>query len=147
MYSKAEKQALIQEFWTTFGQNYPRKWLLHKTKIKDVHFKFYADNKKVGVCLEIGCKSEDLKKIYYEKIISLFSLLKDEFLPNIKEEYHHLLENGKEVALFWEESNQWSMHNKQHWEEIFDYFYDKMDAFERFFFEYEDYIRDLETNT
>jgi hypothetical protein len=68
-------------------------------------------------------------------------------LPNIQEEYHHLLENGKEVALFWEESNQWSMHNKQHWEEIFDYFYDKMDAFERFFFEYEDYIRDLETNT
>ena len=31
--------------------------------------------------------------------------------------------------------------------EIFDFFAEKMDAFERFFYENEDYIKDLEINT
>jgi len=37
--------------------------------------------------------------------------------------------------------------NRSSWPEIFDFFNDNMDAFERFFYEYEDYIRDLEINT
>ncbi|MCC5655230.1 DUF4268 domain-containing protein [Nostoc sp. XA013] len=40
-----------------------------------------------------------------------------------------------------------SLFNKATWPAIFDFFYENMDAFERFFYEYQDYITDLEINT
>ena len=35
-----------QEFWTSFGKSFPRKWTLYNTKIKGFSFKFYFDTKK-----------------------------------------------------------------------------------------------------
>ena len=68
MYSKEQTRELKNIFWTRFSDAYPKKWLLHKTKIKDFAFKFYADNKKIEVMLAIECKDEDLRKIYFQKI-------------------------------------------------------------------------------
>jgi hypothetical protein len=45
MYSKEETQRL-NAFWSSLLKNYPRKWLLYDTKIKDFSFKFYVDNKR-----------------------------------------------------------------------------------------------------
>ena len=42
MYSKEENQKLKREFWVSFANKYPRKWVLYNTKIKDFSFKFYA---------------------------------------------------------------------------------------------------------
>ena len=42
-----------------FANAYPRKWLLYDTKIKDVTFKFYIDNKKAQVLLDIEPKEEE----------------------------------------------------------------------------------------
>jgi hypothetical protein len=36
-----------------FGKSFPRKWILYNTKIKDMAFKFSADNKKAEVSLDI----------------------------------------------------------------------------------------------
>jgi hypothetical protein len=38
------------------------------------------------------------------------------------------------------------MNRKSDWETIFEFFSDKMDAFERFFYEHEEYIKNLEIN-
>lgn len=147
MFSKAEAQIIKKEFWTAFADAYPRKWLLYDTKIKDVTFKFYVDNKKAQVLLDIEPKENEKRKIYFEKIVSLKDILLDEFLPEavIEKEFH--LETGKAISRVWVEQTGISLYNKATWNEIFDFFYEKMDAFERFFYEYEDYIRDLEINT
>jgi hypothetical protein len=146
MFSKEEAQALKKEFWSTFGQEYPRKWLLYNTKIKDFSFKFYVDNKKAEVLLEIEPRDQEKRRIYYEKIISLKDILVDEFLPDAIFEEHFYVEN-KEVSRIWVTLNQVSLNRKSDWPVIFDFFYEQMDAFERFFYEYEDYIKDLEMNT
>src|SRR5690554_506806 len=146
MYSKKESRELKREFWTTFSEKYPRKWLLYNTKIKDFSFKFYADNKRIEVLLAIENKDLELRKIYFQKIESLKAVLTEEFLPDVFFEEHFVLDNGKEISKVWVEKNQISFHNKDNWDEIFDFFHQKMDAFERFFYEYEDYIRDLEIN-
>jgi len=78
MFSKNEAQQLKQEFWTAFGKSFPRKWLLYDTKIKDFSFKFYADNKKAEVSLDIEMKDELFREAYYDKIWSLEAMLKDE---------------------------------------------------------------------
>ncbi|MDI9257216.1 DUF4268 domain-containing protein [Flavobacterium sedimenticola] len=147
MYSKEEAQRIKKEFWTAFAEAYPRKWLLYDTKIKDVTFKFYIDNKKAQVLLDIEPKDEEKRKIYYEKIESLKTILHEEYLPEAILERHFYLDNGKVISRIWVEKTGVSLHNKIYWPEIFDFFHETMSAFEYFFYEYEEYIKDLEINT
>jgi uncharacterized protein DUF4268 len=147
MFSKEESQQIKKEFWTAFAEAYPRKWILYDTKIKDFTFKFHVDNKKAQVLIDIEPKDEEKRKIYYEKIESLKTILLEEYLEDAIFERNFYLENGKCISKIWVEKNGISLFNKSSWNEIFDFFSEKMDAFERFFYEYEDYIRDLEINT
>jgi hypothetical protein len=147
MYSKEESLFIKKEFWTAFASAYPRKWLLYDTKIKDVTFKFYIDNKKAQVLLDIEPKEEEKRKIYYEKIESLKMILLDDYLPEAILERNFYLENGKIISRIWVEKLGVSLNNKNYWTEIFDFFNETMSQFEVFFYEYEEYIKDLEINT
>ena len=68
MFSKEEALQIKKDFWIAFAAEYPRKWLKKKKKIKDVTFKFYVDNKKAQVLLDIEPKDEEKSKICYEKV-------------------------------------------------------------------------------
>jgi hypothetical protein len=147
MFSKEEALQIKKDFWIAFAEEYPRKWLLYNTKIKDVSFKFYVDNKKAQVLLDIESKDEKKRKIYYEKIESLKNIILEDYLDDVIFERNFFLENGKLISRVWVEKLGISINNKNSWPEIFDFFAEKMEAFERFFYENEDYIRDLEINT
>lgn len=147
MFSKEEAQKIKREFWITFAQEYPKKWLLYNTKIKDVTFKFNADNKKAIVSLDIEPKDEEHRKIYFEKIESLKTILLENYLQDANFEKNFQLENGKIISRIWVEIDNISINNKSTWNTIFSFFAEKMESFEYFFYEYEDYIKDLETNT
>jgi len=62
-------------------------------------------------------------------------------------ERNFYLENGKIISRIWVEKLDVSLNNKKYWPEIFDFYNDVMTQFELFFFEHEDYIKDLEMNT
>ncbi len=147
MFSKEEALQIKKDFWIAFAEEYPRKWLLYNTKIKDVTFKFYVDNKKAQVLLDIEPKDEEKRKIYYEKVESLKTILLEDYLDDVIFERNFYLETGKVISRVWVEKTGISINNKNTWAEIFDFFAKKMDAFERFFYENEDYIKDLEINT
>jgi hypothetical protein len=147
MYSKEEAQRIKREFWISFAERYPRKWLLYNTKIKDVSFKFHADNKKAAVMLDIEPKEEEKRKIYFEKMESLKDILLSDYLPEAVLEKDLYLDNGKCISRIWVEIDRVSINNPNSWEVIHDFFYDKMNAFEMFFYEFEEYIKDLEINT
>ena len=147
MFSKEEALQIKKDFWIAFAAEYPRKWLLYNTKIKDVTFKFYVDNKKALVLLDIEPKDEEKRKIYYEKVESLKTILLEDYLDDVIFERNFYLETGKIISSVWVEKTGISINNKNTWPEIFDFFAEKMDAFERFFYENEDYIKDLEINT
>lgn len=147
MFSKEEALQIKKEFWISFATEYPRKWLLHNTKIKDVSFKFYADNKKAQVLLDIEPKSQEKRIIYYEKIESLKTILLEQYLPEAIFEREFFLENGKLLSRIWVNLDGVSINNKKSWPTIFEFFETHMSAFEMFFYEYQDYISDLEINT
>ncbi|AWM12773.1 DUF4268 domain-containing protein [Flavobacterium sp. NRK F10] len=147
MFSKEEARQIKKEFWTHFAEEYPRKWLLYDTKIKDVSFKFYIDNKKAQVSLDIEPKEDEKRKIYFEKVESLKTILQEDYLPDAIFERHYFLESGKEISRIWVELPGISINNKNTWSQVFDFFYEKMTAFEMFFYEHEEYIKDLEINT
>jgi hypothetical protein len=147
MYSKEEASHIKKEFWTAFAEAYPRKWLLYDTKIKDFTFKFFIDNKKAQVLLDIEPKDEEKRKIYFEKIESLKTILLEDYLPEAILERNFLLQTGKVISRIWVEKLDVSLNNRFYWSIIFDFFNETMAQFELFFYEHEDYIRDLEINT
>ena len=147
MYSKEEALRIKKDFWIAFAEAYPRKWLLYDTKIKDVTFKFFVDNKKAQVLLDIEPKDEEKRKIYYEKIESLKTILHEDYLPEAIFERNFYLESGKVISRIWVEKTGVSLNNKNNWGAIFDFFNETMSQFEYFFYENEDYIKDLTINT
>ncbi len=147
MYSKEEALHIKKEFWTAFAEAYPRKWLLYDTKIKDFAFKFYVDNKKAQVLLDIEPKDEEKRTIYFEKVESLKTILVEDYLPEAVLERNFYLENGKVISRIWVEKLGVSLNNRAYWPEIFTFFSEMMTQFEYFFYEYQDYLNDLEINT
>ncbi|WP_300570678.1 DUF4268 domain-containing protein [Flavobacterium sp.] len=147
MYSKEESIRIKKEFWTNFAEAYPRKWILYDTKIKDFSFKFFVDNKKAQVLIDIEPRDDEKRKIYFEKIESLKNILIEDYIPEVILERNFHLETGKIISRIWVEKYGISLNNKSNWQDIYDFFYENMDAFERFFYENQDYIKDLEINT
>lgn len=143
MFSKEEAAKIKKEFWTSFGKSFPRKWILYDTKIKDFAFKFYCDNKKAEVSIDIEIKDEIFRNAYYEKLWSLEGILEEELKCELYKDEYYTLENGKVISRFWVEKYGVSIYNKNTWQEIFEFFVEKMSAFELVYWEYEEFIKDV----
>ena len=141
MYSREETQRLKREFWIAFAEKYPRKWVLYDTKIKDFSFKFYVDNKKAQVLIDIEPRNEDNRIAYFEKLEALKNILEEEFIKDLVFEKNFVLENGKTISRIWVEKLGISVSNKQYWDEIFDFLNEKMHTLELFFLEYDEFIK------
>ncbi|WP_374507319.1 DUF4268 domain-containing protein [Flavobacterium sp.] len=144
MYSKEEAQRLKREFWIAFAEKYPRKWLLYDTKIKDFAFKFYVDNKKAQVLIDIEPRNAEKRIAYFEKLETLKNILEEEFVTDLVFEKNYYLENGKTISRIWVEQNGVSVSNRNYWDTIFDFFNEKMTALEMFYAEYDEFIKDIE---
>lgn len=144
MYSKEETQRLKREFWIEFAEKYPRKWVLYDTKIKDFSFKFYVDNKKAQVLIDIEHRNDEKRIAYFEKLEALKNILEEEFIKDLVFEKEHTLESGKTISRIWVEKLGVGVSNRNYWDEIFAFYYEKMNALEMFYLEYDDFIKDIE---
>tara|TARA_B100000767_G_C19564085_1_gene450347 strand:- start:27 stop:458 length:432 start_codon:yes stop_codon:yes gene_type:complete len=143
MFSREESAQLRKEFWTSFGKSFPKKWLLYNTKIKGFSFKFVADRKKAMVCLDIENPEELINLLYFDKMISLKSLLENE-LPRIIFNDDYELESGKKIhRIYVPFEGKFSVYNKNTWRDCFEFYMKTMPKFETFFFEYEDVIKSI----
>lgn len=143
MYSKEENQRIKREFWIAFAEKYPRKWLLYDTKIKDFSFKFFVDNKKAQVLIDIEHRSTEKRIAYFEKLVSLKNILSEEYVSSLVYEQDYTLESGKTISRIWVEKLHVSVSNRTYWDEIFDFYYENMNALELFYLEYDSYIKDI----
>lgn len=144
MYSKAESQKIKREFWVSFADKYPRKWVLYDTKIKDFSFKFFVDNKKAQVLIDIEQRSAEKRTAYFEKIEALKNIIDEEFIKDLVYEKEYVLESGKTISRIWVEIQGVGFSNRNNWDTIFDFFYEKMNALELFYLEYDEFIKDVD---
>ena len=144
MYSKEETQRLKREFWIAFAEKYPRKWLLYDTKIKDFSFKFYVDNKKAQVLIDIEPRNNIKRIAYFEKLEALKKILEEEFVQDLVFEKDFTLESGKVISRIWVEKLGVGVSNRNYWDAIFDFYNEKMSALELFYLEYDEFIKDIE---
>ncbi|WP_202701844.1 DUF4268 domain-containing protein [Flavobacterium sp. UGB4466] len=145
MYSKEESQKIKREFWVAFAEKYPRKWVLYDTKIKDFSFKFYVDNKKAQVLIDIEQRSDEKRNAYFEKIEALKNILEEEFIKDLVFEKNYTLESGKTISRIWIEKLGVGFSNRNNWDTIFDFFNEKMHALEMFYPEYDEFIKDIDS--
>ena len=143
MYSREESQKIKREFWVAFAEKYPRKWVLYDTKIKDFSFKFFVDNKKAQVLIDIEHRSDEKRNAYFEKIEALKNILEDEFVSDLVYEKNYTLESGKTISRIWVEKQGVGFSNRNNWDTIFDFFFEKMNALEMFYLEYDEFIKDI----
>ena len=141
MFSKEESRQIRQEFWTSFGKSFPRKWILYNTKIKGLSFKFHFDTKKALIALDL---EDDLENRinYWEKLVALKSILQEEYINEAIYDEEYYLENGKEISRVYVLLNEKvSIHNKNTWRVTMDFFNTIMSQFEAFFEEYKEIIK------
>jgi hypothetical protein len=141
MFSKEASRQLKQEFWTSFGKSFPKKWILYNTKIKGLAFKFYFDTKKAFICLDL---EDDLENRIncWEKLLALKTILTSEFLSDVIFEEAFFLENGKEISrIYLPLVQKVSIHNKNTWQDVMVFFNENMSKFEAFFEDYQDVIK------
>ncbi len=141
MFSKEESRQIRQEFWTSFGKSFPRKWIQYNTGIKGLSFKFYFDTKKAFVSLDVEDDLENRIK-YWGKLLALKSILMAGYLPEAIFEEEHYLDNGKEISRIYVLLDaKVSIHNKNSWLETMEFFNKTMSLFEAFFEEYKEVIK------
>ncbi len=141
MFSKEESRLLRQEFWTSFGKSFPRKWILYDTKIKGFSFKFHFDTKKAWVALDL---EDDLENRinYWEKLLSMRTILEEDYIANLIFEEEYYLDNGKEISrIYIPIEKKVSIHNKNSWQEVMEFFNDYMGKFEAFFEDYKEILK------
>jgi len=128
-----------------FAEKYPRKWVLYDTKIKDFSFKFFVDNKKAQVLIDIEQRSDEKRNAYFEKLEALKNILEEEFIKDLVFEKNYTLESGKTISRIWTEIQGVGFSNRNNWDTIFDFFFEKMNALEMFYLEYDDFIKDIDS--
>ena len=141
MFSKEESTSLRKEFWTCFGKSFPRKWVLYNTKIKGLSFKFVANRKNAMICLDIENPDKMANKILFEKILSLQTILKEEYLSEVIFDDSYRLENEKIIhRIYINHKDKFSIYNKNTWSSCYNFYVEVMPKFELFFLEYKDII-------
>ena len=139
MFSKEESRKLREEFWISFGKSYPRKWIMYKTRIKGLSFKFHFDTKKAMVSIDVEGELGQRIQLW-EKLESLKSILTDEFLPDAIFEDYFILDNQKEISRIYSTLNGVSIHNKNTWQKTMVFLNGHMEKIEEFFLNYKEVL-------
>ena len=141
MFSKEESASLRKEFWKSFGKSFPRKWILYNTKIKGLSFKFVANRKNAMICLDIEHSDEMVNKILFDKILSLKTILKEDYVSEVIFDDSYTLDNKKNIRrIYINHKEKFSIYNKNTWSSCYNFYVEEMPKFELFFLEYKDII-------
>ena len=149
MYSKEELRQLNLLFWEKFGQycavhpmlrNKSRKWMLHRTKVKDVAFRFEVNRENAKVILELGSRNEEIRLKAYEFIERYKVVMEEGFDQGLNWEFFHEREDSnKAVCRIYNQLNGVDLHRQNQWPEVYNFFIENMSRLEDNFLS----IRDL----
>ncbi|HEY5589958.1 MAG TPA: DUF4268 domain-containing protein [Paludibacter sp.] len=135
MFTKEEKEAHVQRFWSQFDDycdTIPelawrkKKWILHDTKISHIDLKFYVDNDLAMVALEINHRSEDRRLRVYELVERYRILLEEGFTGGLTWNYCYLNANMQEVCRIYIEKRGVDLYQISDWPVIYQFLAENM---------------------
>jgi len=155
MYSKEEIKKIKVRFWDGFktysspkrrSLGKPKKWLMQNTSIKALDLKFHIDQQNASVSIDIVSKSLENKVAYWNKLLSLRSIINQSFKQEVVWNDMFELESGKEIIRVGVYLNNVNILDQKCWENVYDFFFNNMIIFEELLEEYVDIIRVHRTN-
>ncbi|MEZ5107194.1 MAG: DUF4268 domain-containing protein [Draconibacterium sp.] len=152
MYSKEEIKKLHLDFWELFRkrcevhpelQHKKKKFMLHRTKIRGVAFRFEANRNNAKVMLEIHHRSEDTRLKAFE-IIERYKVIMEEGFENglTWEFYHQREDSGQEVCRIFTTLENVDIHRQNQWPDIYNFFIENMLRLEENFAQISDIVRE-----
>ncbi len=148
MYSKQEASIIRQRFWTALGKylapipfanGEKQNWINYKTGVKNIFFKTDADNKKAGVRIEIALANEVQREKKFELLLNLIKQSGTN-LKHWQTEKKSYNEQGKPVALIYNELSPVNIYNEEDWPEMIAFFKEKIIAFDAFWANHKDIL-------
>ncbi len=130
MFTKEEKKALVQKFWSQFDDycdTIPelgwrkKKWILYDTKISHVDLKFDLGLNYALVALEINHRSEDRRLKIYELVERYRLLLEQGFGDGLTWDFNYLNSTNQEVCRIYVEKKQVNFQKISDWPVIYDF--------------------------
>ena len=150
MYSREEAKELRVAFWKQFqdftnkrrkNKGRTGKWILDKTGINALNLRFHFDEQSALVGIDIETRNIDKRLALYEKLESTRSQINKALGENTIWELEYIRENNKAVSRIYTAIEGVSILNRQSWNRVNMFFFDRMTALEDYFLEYKDYIR------
>lgn len=141
MFSREESKQIRQHFWTSFGKEYPHKWLLYNTKMKEIQLKFTFTTKLAQVSLDIIDDDDLIQSYYFEKLQSLERIIKAEYLPEILYAENYDLPESKVISRIYVQLDNVSIHNKKDWPLVKEFLAKNMILLEEFFNDFSEFIK------
>ena len=114
--------------------------MLHRTKVKDVAFRFEVNRENAKVILELGSRNEGLRLKAYEFLERYKVVMEEGFKLGLNWEFFHEREDShKAVCRIYTQLNNVDLHRQNQWPDIFNFFIENMSRLENNFLS----IRDL----
>ena len=93
------------------------------------------------ICLDIEHSDQMVNKILFDKILSLKTILKEDYLPEVIFDDSYNLENEKKIhRIYVNHKGKFSIYNKSTWSSCYEFYIKVMPRFELFFYDYKDII-------
>jgi len=150
MYSREEAKKLRVEFWDQFreftnkrrkGKGRTGKWILDKTGINALNLRFHFDEVTALVGIDIETRNLDKRLEMFEKLESTRSQINKALGENATWELEYIRENEKSVSRIYTAIDGASILDRNSWNRVNMFFFDRMTALEDYFLEYKDYLR------
>lgn len=90
--------------------------------------------------IDINHDDAIFRAYYYEKLISLENIMKEEVSDELVFEENYILESGKTISRVFVMYEGVKIQKQTDWPEVYQFFYTYMDRLESFFREYKDFI-------
>ncbi|HEY3390395.1 MAG TPA: DUF4268 domain-containing protein [Prolixibacteraceae bacterium] len=151
MFTKEERKALMQRFWSQFDEfcdTVPdlawrkKKWILHDTKISHIDLKFDIDRGFAMVALEINHKSENRRLRVYELVERYRILLEEGFSDGLTWDFCYLNDNNQEVCRIYTKLQGVDFHKISDWDNIHTFLAENMLLLQENFLEIQEALKE-----
>ena len=136
MYSKEEIKKLHLDFWELFRkrcevhpalQHKKKNFILHRTKIRGVAFRFETGRENAKVMMEISHRNEDTRLKAFEIVERYKTILEKGYENGLTWEFYHQRDDsGQEVCRIFTQLDNADFHRREHWPNIFNFFIENM---------------------
>jgi hypothetical protein len=141
VYTREEASRIRQEFWTTFGrymnpvlssEGLKVNWVNYHTRLKDVYFRMYADNKRAMISISIEHRDPDIRALYFEQFKEFKKILHETLNETWTWQLQMNDEHGRTTSKIYKEIEGVSVFNNEQWPDLISFFKPRIIALDSF---------------